>query len=73
MSGLVRSLPQPEAQAMALSPETIALLERAQRAIEEAKRLRGENLRLCAVAHRNGYAVLDPRNTKRAQGALAAK
>lgn len=58
---------------MELSPETIALLERAQRAIEVAKRLRDENLRLCAVAHRNGYAVIDPRNTKRAQRALAAE
>ena len=40
-----------------LSPETIELLERAQRAIEEAERLRAESLRMAAMARQRGYIV----------------
>ena len=40
-----------------LSPETIELLERAQRALEEAERLRAEHQHLADFARQRGYIV----------------
>jgi hypothetical protein len=39
------------------SPDTIELLERAQRAIEQAEKLRAERERLAGVARQQGYLV----------------
>jgi hypothetical protein len=44
-----------------LSPETVELLERARRAMEEAERLREESRFMAAIARQRGY-IVHPRN-----------